>query len=209
MLGQAIEIGLSQRGLTLDWVTDGESGIKAIAREDYDLVLLDLGLPRLDGMEVLKLARQRQVTTPIIVLTARDSQEHVIEGLQQGADDYLRKPVDINELAARIQAVVRRSAGFACNQLSEGELSLNLNEHTATYQGVPVKLSPKEFLLLVELVQHPGKLMTREKLEQALASEGDGVASNALEVHIHNIRRKTDRDLIQVVRGVGYRLKSA
>lgn len=209
MLGQAVEIGLSQRGLVVDWLTDGDSGLKAMARRDYDLVLLDLGLPELGGMEVLKLARQRQITTPVIVLTAQDSQDHVVQGLTLGADDYLRKPVDINELAARIQAVTRRIAGYASNTLSDGGLTLDLNQHTVSYCDEAVKVSPTEFRLLVELMQYPGKLITREKLEQALSSDTNGFSSNALEVHVHNLRRKIDPELIQVVRGVGYRLKTA
>jgi len=209
MLGQAVEIGLSQRGLVVDWLTDGDSGLKAMARQNYDLVLLDLGLPELGGMEVLKLARQRQITTPIIVLTARDSQEYVVQGLKLGADDYLRKPVDINELAARIQAVTRRIAGHASNILSDGDLTLDLNQHTVRFCDATVKVSPTEFRLLEVLMQTPGKLITRERLEQAMSSDIDGLSSNALEVHVHNLRRKMLPELIQVVRGVGYRLKAS
>jgi DNA-binding response OmpR family regulator len=203
-LGDGLTVGLRQAGFAVDWVRDGQSADHALASESFDLLVLDLGLPRLSGMDVLQQARRRGQQLPILILTARDATGDKIAGLDAGADDYLVKPVDIDELAARIRALSRRSAGRAAPLLIHGELQLDPAAHTVTLSGAEMDLSAREFSLLQLLLENTGRVLTRSQLEQSLYGWRDEPDSNALEVHIHHLRKKLGTDLIRTLRGVGY-----
>jgi two-component system OmpR family response regulator/two-component system response regulator QseB len=203
-LGDGLTIGLRQSGFAVDWLKDGHSADLALQSEAFDLVVLDLGLPRLSGMEVLNRARQRGQTMPILILTARDATGDKVAGLDSGADDFLVKPIDLDELTARIRALTRRSAGRAAPLLTHGELALDPAAHTVTLAGQPVELSSREFPLLQMLLENAGRVLTRSQLEQSIYGWRDEPDSNALEVHIHHLRKKLGNDLIRTLRGVGY-----
>ena len=203
-LGDGLTIGLRQSGFAVDWLKDGHSADLALQSEAFDLVVLDLGLPRLSGMEVLNRARQRGQTMPILILTARDATGDKVAGLDSGADDFLVKPIDLDELTARIRALTRRSAGRAAPLLTHGELALDPAAHTVTLAGVPVELSSREFPLLQMLLENAGRVLTRSQLEQSIYGWRDEPDSNALEVHIHHLRKKLGNELIRTLRGVGY-----
>jgi two-component system OmpR family response regulator/two-component system response regulator QseB len=203
-LGDGLLVGLRQAGFAVDWVRDGHAADLALSTETFDLVVLDLGLPRLSGMEVLKRARDRGRTTPVLILTARDATGDKVSGLDAGADDYLVKPVDIDELTARIRALTRRSTGRATPLLTHGNLTLDPAAHSVTLAGQPVELASREFSLLQLLLESAGRVLTRSQLEQSLYGWGDEPDSNALEVHIHHLRRKLGSELIRTLRGVGY-----
>jgi two-component system OmpR family response regulator/two-component system response regulator QseB len=203
-LGDGLTIGLRQSGFAVDWLKDGHSADLALQSEAFDLVVLDLGLPRLSGMEVLNRARQRGQTMPILILTARDATGDKVAGLDSGADDFLVKPIDLDELTARIRALTRRSAGRAAPLLIHGELALDPAAHTVTLSGQPVELSSREFPLLQMLLENAGRVLTRSQLEQSIYGWRDEPDSNALEVHIHHLRKKLGNELIRTLRGVGY-----
>ena len=203
-LGDGLTIGLRQSGFAVDWLKDGHSADLALQSEAFDLVVLDLGLPRLSGMDVLNRARQRGQTMPILILTARDATGDKVAGLDSGADDFLVKPIDLDELTARIRALTRRSAGRAAPLLIHGELALDPAAHTVTLAGVPVELSSREFPLLQMLLETAGRVLTRSQLEQSIYGWRDEPDSNALEVHIHHLRKKLGNELIRTLRGVGY-----
>ncbi|MBL8419623.1 MAG: response regulator [Dechloromonas sp.] len=203
-LGDGLTIGLRQAGFAVDWVKDGNSADRALQYETFDLVVLDLCLPRLSGMEVLSRARGRRQTLPVLILTARDATGDKVSGLDAGADDYLVKPVDLDELAARIRALTRRSAGRAAPLLTRGNLALDPAAHSVTLAGAPVELSSREFSLLQMLLENAGRVLSRSQLEQSVYGWRDEPDSNALEVHIHHLRRKLGSDLIRTLRGVGY-----
>ena len=203
-LGDGLMVGLRQAGFAVDWVRDGHAADLALSTETFDLVVLDLGLPRLSGMEVLKRARDRGRTAPVPILTARDATGDKVSGLDAGADDYLVKPIDLDELAARIRALTRRSAGRAAPLLTHGNLALDPAAHSVTLAGQPVDLASREFSLLQLLLESAGRVLTRSQLEQSLYGWGDEPDSNALEVHIHHLRRKLGSELIRTLRGVGY-----
>ncbi len=203
-LGDGLTIGLRQAGFAVDWVKDGNSADHALQSETFDLLVLDLGLPRLSGMEVLRRARGRRQTLPVLILTARDATGDKVSGLDGGADDYLVKPVDLDELAARIRALTRRSAGRAAPLLTHGDLTLDPAAHSVTLAGAPVDLSSREFSLLQLLLENVGRVLTRSHLEQSLYGWRDEPDSNALEVHIHHLRKKLGSELIRTLRGVGY-----
>jgi DNA-binding response OmpR family regulator len=203
-LGDGLMVGLRQAGFAVDWVRDGHAADLALSTETFDLVVLDLGLPRLSGMEVLKRARDRGRTAPVLILTARDATGDKVAGLDAGADDYLVKPIDLDELTARIRALTRRSAGRAAPLLTHGDLALDPAAHSVTLAGQPVELASREFSLLQMLLESAGRVLTRSQLEQSLYGWGDEPDSNALEVHIHHLRRKLGSDLIRTLRGVGY-----
>jgi two-component system response regulator QseB len=203
-LGDGLMVGLRQAGFAVDWVRDGHAADLALSSETFDLVVLDLGLPRLSGMEVLKRARDRGRTAPVLILTARDATGDKVAGLDTGADDYLVKPVDLDELTARIRALTRRSAGRAAPLLTHGDLALDPAAHSVTLAGQPVELASREFALLQMLLESAGRVLTRSQLEQSLYGWGDEPDSNALEVHIHHLRRKLGSELIRTLRGVGY-----
>jgi len=203
-LGDGLTIGLRQAGFAVDWLKDGNSADQALQSETFDFVVLDLGLPRLSGMEVLSRARSRGQHMPILILTARDATGEKVSGLDAGADDYLVKPIDLDELTARIRALTRRSAGRAEPLLIHGDLALDPAAHTLTQAGLVVELSSREFSLLQQLLENAGRVLTRTQLEQAIYGWRDEPDSNALEVHIHHLRKKLGSELIRTLRGVGY-----
>ena len=206
MIGRAVRHGLQQAGFTIDWVSDGLSGEAAAANAVYDVVILDLGLPRLVGMALLKRLRSRRNTVPVLVITARDAIPDRIAGLNAGADDYLLKPFDLDELIARLRALIRRHAGAASSALAAGGLSLDPVGRTVTLEGQALSLTVKEFALLEALIRKPGAVLSRERLEESIYGWGEEVGSNAVEVHLHNLRRKVGSHVIRNVRGVGYKI---
>lgn len=203
-LGDGLSIGLRQAGFAVDWLKDGHSADQALQSETFDLVVLDLGLPRLSGMEVLSRARRRDQSLPILILTARDATGDKVSGLDAGADDYLVKPIDLDELSARIRALTRRSSGRAAPLLMRGDLALDPAAHVVTQAGRVVELSSREFSLLQILLENAGRVLTRTQLEQSIYGWRDEPDSNALEVHIHHLRKKLGSELIRTLRGVGY-----
>ncbi len=203
-LGDGLTVGLRQEGHAVDWVKDGIAAELALQSETYDVLVLDLGLPRLSGMEVLARLRGRGQTLPVLILTARDATGDKISGLDAGADDYLVKPIDLDELAARVRALSRRSTGRANPELKLGELVLDPAAHQVMLAGAPVELSTREFSLLQTLMQNAGRVMTRAQLESSLYGWRDEPDSNALEVHIHHLRKKLGAECIKTLRGVGY-----
>jgi DNA-binding response OmpR family regulator len=206
MIGEAVRAGLRQEGFTVDWVREAEAGETALRTEPYALLLLDLGLPRKSGLDWLRELRRRGDPTPVLVITARDAVADRIAGLDSGADDYLVKPFDLDELAARVRAVLRRHGGRAGPLLRHGELSLDPATRLATLKGQAVALSAREYALLAALLERPGAILSRAQLEQRLYGWGEEVESNAVEVHIHHLRRKLGADAIRNVRGLGYTL---
>lgn len=203
-LGEGIRVALKPEGYTVDWVQDGASALHALTHEDFGLAVLDLGLPRMDGLQVLQRLRVAGNPVPVLVLTARDATSDRIAGLDAGADDYLVKPFDVDELKARMRALLRRSFNRAQPALEYREVSLDPVNQQVSYRGQPVVLQRKEFLLLHELLAQPGRVLTRDRLQQVLYGWDDEAESNALEVHIHHLRRKLFPELIRTVRGVGY-----
>jgi DNA-binding response OmpR family regulator len=206
LLGDGLRAGLRQLGFLVDWVRDGEAAERELRAQPYAAAVLDLGLPLKDGMEVLAAICRDGITLPVLVLTARDALPDRIRGLDIGADDYVVKPVDLNELAARLRALVRRSHGQPQECLVAQDVLVDPAAHTVTRGGVPVTLSAREFDLLHALLLNAGRVLPREQLEQHLYSWGQEVESNAIEVHVHHLRRKLGNALIQTVRGVGYML---
>ncbi|MDB6143797.1 MAG: DNA-binding response regulator [Pseudomonas sp.] len=203
-LGEGIHQALIREGYTVDWVKDGASALHALLTENFDLAVLDLGLPRMDGLEVLRQLRQRGSALPVLILTARDATEDRIAGLDAGADDYLIKPFDLAELKARLRSLMRRSAGRARLLIEHARITLDPSTQQVTYHGDCVALTPKEYQLLHELLSPPGRVMTRERLTQLLYGWNGEAESNTLEVHIHNLRKKFFPALIRTIRGVGY-----
>lgn len=203
-LGDGLTVGLRQAGFTVDWLVDGQAADQALQGESFDLVVLDLGLPRLSGMQLLKQARQRGDDLPILILTARDAIGDKVAGLDAGADDYLVKPIDLDELSARIRALSRRRAGRAAPLLSHGQLTMDPATYRVTLAGQPVDLSSREFSLLQLLLENAGRVLTRSQLEQSLYGWQGEPDSNVLDVHIHHLRKKLGSDLIRNLRGVGY-----
>lgn len=206
LIGSGLEQGLKQEGFAVDWVKDGDAATLALRTTGYGLLLLDLGLPNRDGLSVLAALRRRDETLPVIVITARDGLPDRIAGLDSGADDYLVKPFALEELLARIRAVNRRHAGRAQTTLTIGALRLDPVKHQVWLNDDEVTLSPKEFVLLHELMREPGAVISREQFEERLYSWGEEVESNAVQVHIHNLRKKLGHEMILTVRGVGYRI---
>ena len=204
MIGESVRQGLRQDGFTVDWVQDGRAAELALRDEVYDLLVLDLGLPKKDGLDVLKTLRLRGNRIPVLVLTARDTVADRVKGLDSGADDYLVKPFDLDELAARIRALLRRQSGRAAPTIEFGELRLSPATHEVTFQGKPLSLSAREFSLLEVFLDRPGVVLSREQLEEKLYGWGEEVESNTVEVYIHALRRKLGQDFIKNVRGVGY-----
>jgi len=204
MLGDGLRAGLRQQGFLVDWVRDGVAAERELMSADYAAAVLDLGLPLKDGLDVLQAVRARNITTPVLVLTARDAVPQRIQGLDMGADDYVVKPVDLHELGARLRSLVRRSHGQVQGALQCGGVLLEPATRHVSLDGQAVTLSTREFDLLHALMLSAGRVMSREQLEQQLYSWGYEVDSNAIEVHIHHLRRKLHPDVIQTVRGVGY-----
>lgn len=204
LLGDGLRAGLRQLGFQVDWVQDGLAAERELSSGDYAAAVLDLGLPLKDGLAVLRDLRQRKIATPILVLTARDAVPDRIRGLDLGADDYVVKPVDLHELGARLRSLVRRAHGQLQDALRWGPVLLEPAARQVSLQGAAVPLSTREFDLLQVLMLNAGRVLSREQLEQQLYSWGHEVESNAIEVHIHHLRRKLQPELIQTLRGVGY-----
>jgi len=204
LLGDALQAGLRDNGFAVEWLRDGEEGLAALAADRFDAVVLDLGLPRLDGRRLLERRRAEGDRTPVLVLTARDALEDRVAGLDSGADDYVVKPVAIAELAARLRALVRRASGIARGQLEAGPLTVDPASRAVTWRGEPVELAPREFDVLLALTLRAGRVVTREQIESALYEWDRSIESNAIEVHVHHLRRKLAPELIRTVRGVGY-----
>ena len=204
MLGSALQRVLQQESFAVDWVQDGDEAVLALNALPYDLVLLDLGLPGKCGLEILHGLRKRRASVPVIILTARDAVSDRIAGLDSGADDYMVKPFDPDELSARIRALLRRRDGRIEPLISFGPLTLNPATHELFIQEKPARLSLREFSLISILLERPGTAVSREKLEERLYGWNEEVESNAIEVHIHNLRKKLGTNLIRTIRGVGY-----
>ena len=206
LLGDGLQAGLAQSGFSVDWVRDGIAGDLALKTGEYAGVVLDLGLPRLSGLDLLQRLRSGGNKVPVLILTARDRVEDRVKGLDGGADDYVLKPFDLDELAARLRALVRRSRGEAAPRLRVGEIELDPAARSVSFRGRPVELSVREFALLEELMLNAGRVLSREQLAQRLYSWGEEIESNAIEVHVHHLRRKLAPELLRTVRGVGYML---
>ena len=203
-LGAAIQRALERLAYTVTWLHDGQAAIAGLADRSADLVLLDLGLPRRDGLEVLREARRQKVGTPVIVMTARESVEARVSGLDAGADDYLVKPFHLDELAARIRSVSRRHHGIAVNRLEVGAICMDLGSAEVTYRGERLELTRREFALLQALMERAGHIVRREALENTIYGLDNVVSRSALEVLMHSLRRKLGADTVQTVRGFGY-----
>jgi two-component system response regulator QseB len=203
-LGEAIRRALERLAYSVSWFRDGNEALRALRDHDADLVLLDLGLPGKDGMDVLTEARRLRVKTPVIVMSARDALDSRIRVLDAGADDYLIKPFHLDELAARIRSLARRARGEAVNRLEAGALSLDLGTFDVTWHGERVDLTRREFALLQALMERAGRIVRRESLETSLYGPDNVMSSSALEVLVHSLRRKLSHGAIQTVRGFGY-----
>jgi two-component system response regulator QseB len=206
MIGAAAQQGLRHEGHTVDWVRDGPEAEAAVAGSAYDLVLLDLGLPRKDGLSILRGWRARSNAVPVLIITARDAVSDRVAGLDAGADDYLVKPFDLDELSARVRAVLRRRAGRTDAMVHVGPLEIDTAARRVRFKGAEVSLSAREYALLEALADRPGAYLSRTQLEERLYGWDEEIASNAVEVHIHGLRKKLDPELIRNVRGLGYTL---
>ncbi|MGC6404468.1 MAG: response regulator [Candidatus Comchoanobacterales bacterium] len=204
-LGDAIKLALTQHQFTVDWITDGAQAQHAILNDQFDCIVLDLGLPNIDGISILKHVRERKCQTPILILSARDTIDDQVKGLDIGADCYLTKPFDVELLVARIHALLRRPQERQDNELKHGNITLNPKAFTFTIDNTPVSLSRREFNIVQKLLENIGRVITRDQLSQAIYGWSDDVDSNTIEVHIHNIRKKCAHHLaIRTIRGVGY-----
>jgi two-component system OmpR family response regulator len=203
-IGSGLRRGLAHAGISADWVKDGASGLEALATTQYEVVLLDLGLPGLSGLDVLTAMRRGKDQTPVIVVTARDDVGSRVSGLDLGADDYLIKPFDMDELTARIRAVLRRRGGHASTGMECGEVGLDLATHVVHYRGTELVLSAREFALVLALAERPGAILSRGQLEERLYGWGEEVESNAIDALIYSIRKKFDKDFIRNIRGAGW-----
>jgi DNA-binding response OmpR family regulator len=204
LLGSAVQAGLEQSGYTVDWLRDGGQAASALQDEEPDILVLDLGLPGKEGLTVLKELRARDSSLPVLILTARDTVEDRIAGLDVGADDYLVKPFDLGELSARLRAISRRRGGRASPLIQYGDMVFDPAARTVSVDGAEVNLSAKAMAILEALLERPGMPLSRERLEQILYGWGEGVESNAVEVHIHHLRKKLGKDRIRTIRGLGY-----
>jgi two-component system OmpR family response regulator len=204
LIGNAVRQALHDAAFAVNWVQEGTTALSAVATEEYALILLDLGLPKKDGFEVLRTLRQGKKTVPVIIITARDAVEDRIKGLDYGADDYLVKPFALEELLARIRAVVRRNQGIANPVLSNGVMELDPASREVTIDHIIHPLSSREFALLQALMLRPGKILSREELEEKIYGWNEEVASNAIEFIIHSLRKKLGKEAIKNVRGIGW-----
>jgi len=207
LLGDGIRSGLTQYQYNVDWVKNGMAAWSSLQSEYFDMVILDLGLPKLSGEELLKNMRSANITTPVIILTARDNMADLIKGLDTGADDYIVKPFDLEELCARIRAIQRRTTSRAEPIITAGNITLDPATRVVFQSGQIVDLSRREFVLMQMLMENAGRVLAREQITQSLYGWGDDIDSNALEVHIHNLRKKFGNDTIITIRGIGYMLE--
>ena len=204
LLGDGIQSGLKQQDYNVEWLQDGHAAVLALLQEDYDMVVLDLGLPKKHGLDVLRETRAAGRTMPVLILTAQGDVGDRVAGLDAGADDYLSKPFDIDELYARIRALIRRAGGRAQPVIEYASIRLDPAAHSVTRDGEAVALSRREFAVLLELMENRGRVLSRSRLEQGLYGMDEEVESNAVEVHIHHLRKKLGSKLIRTIRGVGY-----
>ncbi|MES2323602.1 MAG: response regulator transcription factor [Pseudomonadota bacterium] len=206
LLASGLLLALQRAHYTVEHVRDGAAAVRALADNEFALMLLDLGLPVMDGTEVLKAVRARGDQLPVLILSARDATRDRILGLDMGADDYLVKPFELDELLARLRVLLRRRSGQTVNQLHLGELVLDLEALSVTWQGKPVELARLEFMLLKKMAENPQRVFSRAQLEESLYGWGDGVESNTIDVHVHHLRKKLSAAAIKTIRGVGYRI---
>ncbi|MCU7923861.1 MAG: response regulator transcription factor [Candidatus Thiodiazotropha sp. (ex Dulcina madagascariensis)] len=206
-LGEGLSLGLKQLGHTVDWVLDGVAAEQALSTENLDALILDIGLPGQDGLKVLRKLRNSGEDLPVLVLTARDTVENRIEGLDLGADDYVVKPFDLLEINARLRAITRRREGRAAPVIKYADLELDPAARCLTKGGEEIKLGANEFTILEYLLTHQGRILSRQSLEESLYGWDEGVESNAVEVYIHHLRKKLGKDLIRTVRGIGYTIQ--
>ncbi|CAM2792388.1 response regulator transcription factor [Acinetobacter celticus] len=210
MIAESTQTLLKYQGFDVDWVNNGIDGLKKIQHEEVDVVLLDLGLPMMDGMQVLKQIRQNHPNLPVLIISARDQLQQRVEGLNQGADDYLVKPYEFDELLARIHALLRRSGKEQIQNsealLSYGDLVLDIEQHLVKFKGEYIDLSNREWAILVPLVTHPNKIFSKANLEDKLYDFDSEISSNTIEVYVHHLRSKLGKDFIRTIRGLGYRL---
>ena len=212
ILGDGVRAGLRQREFVVDWVgsaEEAEDALDAAGDDAYGAMVLDIGLPGMSGLELLKKLRKKGIGFPVLILTARDTVDDRVKGLDSGADDYLIKPFNIEELAARLRALTRRSQGRSSSIISHGQLQLDPASHLVTLKGKKIELSPKEFAILKVLLENKGRVQSRERLEEQLYGWNEELESNAVEVHIHHLRKKLGADLIRTIRGVGYMVEEA
>ncbi len=203
-LGRATQIGLDQAGYVVDWVEAAESALTAVKTHQYGCILLDLGLPKTDGMVVLQQLRGAGFSGAILIVTARDQISARIAGLDAGADDFIIKPFDLDELAARIRSASRRASGRTIEIITHGAVEIDVAARQVRFQNEPVSLTSKEFGILLLLIEHPGQVMTRERLEETLYGWGEEIESNAIQVHIHHLRKKLGKNFIRTVHSIGY-----
>lgn len=203
-LSKGIATALRGESYVVDCMAEGLSGLHCLEQESYDTVVLDLGLPDIDGVEVLRRMRNAKIDVPVLILTARDGIEDRVSGLDAGADDYLIKPFDLHELMARIRVLLRRRSGRAQSVIRYGDIALFPESQRVEFKGEPITLPRREFMLLHELLSNVGRVLTRQQLEQSIYDWADEVGSNAIEVHIHHLRKKFNNDLVKTIRGVGY-----
>ncbi|HAS8319142.1 TPA: response regulator [Vibrio vulnificus] len=204
LLGQSMVTSLSRHGYTVDWLEKGSGVTSALKTEDFTAVILDLTLPDIDGLDVLRNIRSAGFNLPVVILTARDDIKDRVQGLDRGADDYLGKPFALEELLARLRVVIRRQSGSATEVMEVGELSLSLSEQSIRYQEAVLKLTRNEFKILAALMTNAGRVMSKDQLQQSLHGWDDSASDNAIEVHIHNLRKKAPNVPIKNIRGVGY-----
>lgn len=204
LLADGIVSALKRAGFAVNWLDNGKAACTQVVAEPPDILLLDLGLPDMDGLEVLKRVRQKKLHTQVLILTARDTTTDKVAGLDSGADDYLTKPFALDELLARLRVLERRLGTASSSVITIASVAVNTAQHEASVGGVPLSLSRREYMLLKALMESAGVIQTREGLEAKLYSWGDEVASNAIEVHIHNLRKKLPADFIRTIRGIGY-----
>lgn len=204
LLGDGICVGLAQAGFTVDWVKDGKAGLAAVSAGWHELIILDLGLPGISGQELLSRLRKDGHDIPVLILTARDTVDQRVAGLDAGADDYMTKPFDLDELSARLRALLRRRSGRTAPLLTHGDIVLDPAAHATTFHGEAVNLSHREFSMLQLLLESAGRVLSRQHFEENLYGWDEEIESNAIEVHIHHLRKKLGSDLIRTVRGVGY-----
>ncbi len=207
LLGNGIEAGLKQAGFTVDWARDGRAAQLALETTEYELAVLDIGLPRLSGMELLQQLRRRGSDLPVLLLTARDTVGDRVAGLEAGADDYLVKPFDLSELIARMRALLRRAHGRSVSVIRYGDLVVEPESQCVLRGDDRIQLSARECAILVDLLEHRGNALSRARLEESLYGWNEEVESNAVEVHVHNLRKKLGNDLIKTIRGVGYLIR--
>jgi two-component system, OmpR family, response regulator QseB len=204
LIGDGIRAGLRQEDYSVDWFTEARTAEMALQSEQYDLMILDLGLPDKSGLDILKRLRSQGSELPVLILTARDAINDRVAGLDTGADDYMLKPFDLDELSARLRALLRRSSGRASSEIIHGDITLDPAAHSVSKGGTTIDISPREYAVLHLLLSNTGKVMSRSRLEEGLYSWDGEVESNAIEVYVHHLRKKLGAELIRTIRGVGY-----